>query len=143
MRSLAHDIEIAKAELTDIISEKDDSKKNGNAGDVRRLAHPKGSPTKERSRTVLLAKGRQNSTIRMMKGMTRTCMIATTRAKKCIRESRLAMVLSSQKEKKGIQSTDTLESTNSKHEYCMVAKRKNCDEAYSLFQGRGLLALPS
>jgi hypothetical protein len=35
MGSLTHDIEIAKAELTDIISEKDDSKKNGNAGGVR------------------------------------------------------------------------------------------------------------
>lgn len=68
----------------------------------------------------------------MMKGMIRTCTTATIRAKKCIRESRLAMVLSSQKGKKEIQSVDILESTNSKHEHCMVAKRRNYDEAYSL-----------
>ena len=36
------------------------------------------------------------------------------------------------KEKKGIQSVDTLETTCSKHEHCMVAERKNCDEAYCL-----------
>jgi len=96
----ARDIEIAEAELTDNISEKDESTKDGNAGGVRGdLAIPRDLQQKEiadtRTRQALLAKGRRNSTIRMMKRVTRTCTTATIRAKQCTKESRLAMVLSS------------------------------------------------
>ena len=64
-----------------------------------------------------------------MKGMTRTCTTATIRAKKIHKRVKIGDGAIIPKEKKGIQSADTLESTNSKHGHCMVAERKNCDKA--------------
>lgn len=134
----ARDIEIAETELTDIISEKDESTKDGNAGGVRGdLAIPRGLQQKEVADT-----GTKTSSV-ARKRKTRQNHSDDEESDEDVYDSNHpheavhkrvkigdgAIIL---KEKKGVQNVEILETTGSKHEHCKMAKCKNCDEAYNL-----------
>lgn len=117
----ARDIEPAEAELTNIISEKDDSKRDRNAGGVRGdLPIPEGLQQKKVADSVTRKrKTKQHNSVEEND---------EEEVHKRVKIGDGAII----PKRKGIQSLDTFETTLGKHEHCKVAKCKNCDEAYSL-----------
>lgn len=129
----ARDIEIAEAELTDIIFEKD-----GNAGGVRGdLAIPRGLQQKETVDTGIktgsVARKRRTKQHNSDDEESDEDVYDSNHPREAVHKRvKIGDGAVVPKEKKGVQNVETLETAGSKHEHCKVAKCKNCDEAYNL-----------
>lgn len=131
----AHDIE---AKLTDIISEGDESKKDGNAGGVRGdLAIPRGLQQKEiadtGTKTGNVARKRKIKQHNSDDGESDEDVYDSNHPREAVyKRVKIGDGATTLKEKKGVQNVETLATAGSKHEHYKVAKCKNCDEAYNL-----------